>query len=131
MAAVISGQGLGLFNSSLSTNGNAGKSNLGQAQENIFVNVASGNLVIQKQDATLKGLGLDISALRTYNSMGGADFDNNDQWRLGYIRKVELIGTRNSVGSVVKRTTADGYQQTFTFNSQDNNYISKKGTSLN
>ena len=109
MVAVISGSELGLFNSSLSAlggNGIHGQSQLGQSNENIFVNATSGNLTIQRQDEILMGTGLDFSLLRTYNSQGTFDGDNNDNWRYG-VAKLDLSG------SEPVRITADGSSQAF------------------
>ncbi|CAH9050506.1 hypothetical protein PSECIP111951_00206 [Pseudoalteromonas holothuriae] len=130
MSAVISGEGLGLFNSSLSQLGSKGSSSgaaLGQASENIFVNAATGNLVLQNQDEQLKGLGLGLGVIRTYNSLGHFDGDNNDQWRLGFLKQIELEGQKNKAGSVVTRTTADGYEQLFTFDTSRGLYVSRQG----
>ncbi|MBQ4853032.1 hypothetical protein [Pseudoalteromonas sp. MMG012] len=73
MGAVISGNGLGLFNSSATMLGgqvDSGKAALGQASEQFFVNAATGNLVIQGKDEQVKGLGLGLGIVRTYNSEG-------------------------------------------------------------
>src|SRR3954469_20906041 len=98
MVAVVSGSGLGLFNNSSA----AGNSNVGRGRDQIFVNTTTGNLVVQGVDDTLTAMGLDFAAIRTYNSQGLTDEDNNDQWRLGVHQKVVLTsGTVNQVGSIV------------------------------
>ena len=131
MSAVISGNGLGLFNSSAAMLGgqfDPGKPSLGQASEQVFVNAATGNLVIQGKDEQVKGLGLGLGIVRTYNSEGHFDGDNNDQWRLGFLKSTNLEGARNSSGSVVTRTTADGYAQRFVYDTARKEYVSKAGS---
>jgi hypothetical protein len=71
VAAVISGLGLGLFNSAMSNGvGAFGQASHGQAKEEIYVNAATGNLVVQNTDEKVTGLGLGFSILRTYNPLG-------------------------------------------------------------
>ena len=73
MVAVISGNGLGLLNGSLSQIGQApgsGSATIGQGKQASYVNAATGNLVLQSADSGLIFDGLAISQLRTYNSQG-------------------------------------------------------------
>ncbi|MFT4926016.1 MAG: YD repeat-containing protein [Phenylobacterium sp.] len=117
MVAIISSETLGLFNSTGTLAGlesdfmSSGTGQIGQAGEHIFVNAANGNLVVQRQDDGLQGLGIDASFLRTYNSLGqltgNSDGDNDDDWRLGFSRNI------SQVGDDLQRTTADGGQQLF------------------
>ena len=122
MAAIISGNGAGLFNSSLLGNnqGANGNSNLGQSQENAFVNAATGNLVIQRQDEIRLGVGTDTSLLRTYNSLGEFDGDK-DNWLIGFNRRIELTNA-----NTITRYTGDGYKQALTL--KDGVYISEQGS---
>ena len=83
MVAVVSSGSLGLFNASL--NQASGASALGQAGAQVYVNSASGNLIIQRQDQQLKGLGVDASFVRTYNSLGSIEGDA-DRWQFGFER---------------------------------------------
>jgi hypothetical protein len=109
MVAFVSGDGVGLGNSSfniLGTQGEVGSSNVGRIGDQVFVNVATGNLVVQRQDDFLSILGQDISVVRTYNSLGLVDGDNNDGWRLGLVKGVrKLTGTLNSAGSTMMPPT--------------------------
>lgn len=110
MTAIVAGQGLGLFNTSLGLLGSSGE--IGQAKQgangdNVVVNAANGNLVIQQQDEWLAGVGLDASLSRTYNSQGGATDDNHDNWQLGLSRRVTVVN------GVVTRTAEDGAQTVF------------------
>src|SRR4051812_38727886 len=103
MVAIVTGQGLGLFNTSgalLGAQGQVGGAGQGTAGERVTVNAATGNLVVQQKDEWLVGVGPDAQVLRTYNSQGGADGDNGDQWRLGVSRKVYgLTGAVNAANS--------------------------------
>ena len=121
MSAVISGSGLGLFQSNLTSGiGAFGNAALGQAKEQVYVNAATGSLVVQNSDEALTGLGLGFSMLRTYNSAAGFDGDNDDQWRLGYLSTISLVGEE------YKRVTADGFVQTFRKDALGN-YVSFEG----
>lgn len=60
MVAIVSGAGLGVSLGSLALLGSRGQ--LGQAafganRERVYVNIATGNLVVQDQDALLGGVG--------------------------------------------------------------------------
>ncbi|MDB6162575.1 MAG: Repeat family protein, partial [Xanthomonadaceae bacterium] len=114
MSAVISGNGLGLFDTSLNTLGGAlgDGSSVGQGSQ--FVNVANGNLVLQNADEQLLFRGLPVAQLRTYNSLGLLAQTGADGWVTGFERRVALVsGTVDSAGSVMRRYTGDGSYQDF------------------
>jgi YD repeat-containing protein len=124
MAAVISGNGLGLFNTQ---QGNSSPLLLGSRHEGRRVNVATGNLVLQSLDEQMVWRGLTLSHLRTYNSAGSVAQVGSDGWMTGFERRVELIsGTFNAAGSVMRRHAGDGGWQDFLYSST-NVYISKEG----
>ena len=54
MSAVFTGNGLGLFNTSLSQVGAGGNARLGQRSDLQYVNLATGNLVWQSNDEHLR-----------------------------------------------------------------------------
>lgn len=90
MVAIVSGNSLGLSLTSLVTVGQRGTLGFfgqGRSGEQAFVNIANGNLVLQDFDDRLEGRGLDISAVRTYNSQGLLNADGTHaehdqrQWR--------------------------------------------------
>jgi len=120
MVAIISGNSLGLSLSSFATKQNAmaGCSALGRHGEQIYVNSANGNLVLQHNDDRLKSTGIDVFAIRTYNSQGMFDGDgNDDNWRLGFFRSVDsLTGALNTTGSTITRTDADGARAIYRYN---------------
>jgi hypothetical protein len=65
MVGIVSGSGLGLYNTHRDTQGSHAAGS-GGAQ----VNVTNGNLIIQALDETLSGVGADIRALRTLQPSG-------------------------------------------------------------
>ncbi len=81
MVAIVSGNGLGLFNSSLNQLGKRGvqgNASFGQARIEDYINIAEGNLVIRQQGYNLAATGQDIQSVLTYNSKGL--LNNNAQW---------------------------------------------------
>lgn len=128
MAAVISGNGLGLFNGSFSQLGmGLGSSRLGQGRDSQYVNVVNGNLLLRSQDEALLFRGLSVGQLRTYNSQGQLSQVGGDAWLTGFERRVELLsGTLNAAGSVMRLHTGDGAYQDFSYVSA-NSYRSTTG----
>ena len=131
MVAEVSGAGLGLFGSSVSALGGAGASGnagLGRGTDRVFVNTATGNLVVQSQDEVLSALGLDLSLIRTYNSQGLLDDDNQDNWRLGVQQRVfGLTGTVNTANSTIKKTFGDGREVLYAYDATRLAYVSTEG----
>src|SRR5688572_27299471 len=126
MSSIISGASLGLVSSSLSVLGTAGKTGHaleGRGNEAMYVNAATGNLILQRRDEWLISRGIDNSVLRTYNSQGQFTDDNGDNWRLGFSRKVYgLTGTPNTAGSTIKRIDEDGAEVTYTYDTSRSKY---------
>ncbi len=117
MVAVISGNGLGLGNTSLTQLGqtSGGSPSLGQAANSSYVNTATGNLVLQSNDEGLLFDGLPLNVLRTYNSLG--QLNGNEGWSYGFSRTVSgLTGTRDTAGSTLTRTDDDGSAVVYTYN---------------
>jgi YD repeat-containing protein len=128
MSAVISGNGLGLFDTSLNTLGGSFGSGSQVGTGSQYVNIATGNLVLQSQDEQLLFRGLPVAQLRTYNSLGLVSQTGSDGWLTGFERSVALVsGTVNSAGSVMRRYTGDGAFQDFLWNSASNAYQSITG----
>ena len=129
MSAVFTGNGLGLFNTSLSQLGSGlgGSAGVGQGRDAQYVNAATGNLVWQSGDEHLVFRGLAIGLTRTYNSLGQVGDVGADGWLTGFERKVALqSGTFNASGSVMRRTTGDGSYQDFVWTAP-NTYQSTGG----
>ncbi|MFC4312712.1 RHS repeat domain-containing protein, partial [Steroidobacter flavus] len=132
MVAVVSGSGLGLFGSSVTTLGGVGASgsaSLGRGTDRVYANSTTGNLVVQSQDERLSALGLDLSLVRTYNSQGLLDDDNGDNWRLGVHQRVHGLagGALNTAGSTIRKVFGDGREVLYTYNVAQARYISTEG----
>jgi YD repeat-containing protein len=116
MVAVITGNGLGLGNTSLTQLGQSqgGSPSLGQAANRSYVNSATGNLVLQNADEGLLFDGLPLNVLRTYNSLGQL---SSNGWSYGFSRTINgLTGTLNTAGSTITRTDDDGSSVVYTYN---------------
>ena len=137
MVSVVTGSGVGLVNSSRDVLGGAGvlgNASTGRAGEHISVNAANGNLVVQDRDEYLVGSGPDVDLLRTYNSQRSVadwnawDGDNDDNWRIGYYRRIwKQAGSINVDGSTVLRTNADGHDTLYTYSAAAGCYLAHEG----
>lgn len=120
MVAIFTGAGAGFERGSgsvLGGSGLLGSSSLGRGGEQLFLNAATGNLLISRQDEFLVGRGPDVAIARTYNSLVDVGDDNNDNWRQSTDRRVfGLTGTLNSTGSTIKRVSGDGSVITYSWN---------------
>src|SRR5438046_50425 len=133
MAAIVAGNALGFSTSSLSVlglQGALGGASHGRAGERVYVNAATGNLVIQKTDELLLGQGPDVGILRTYNSRGQFDGDNGDNWRLGVYRKLYNLTGGGTAAAPISTTTitrvdADGAETVFVWNGTK--FVNKEG----
>ena len=133
MVAIVSGNSLGLSLTSLATLGQQGvlgTAGQGRNGEQSYVNVFSGNLVLQDFDDRLESRGLDVAAIRTYNSQGTFGDDNGDNWTVGPAsQRVQLAsGTLGAAGSTVLRTAADGSQSLYTWNAAKGVYLGTDGS---
>ncbi len=127
MVAIVSGNGAGLNLTNLSPLGP--KAAQGQTGEGSYVNIATGNLVLQDRDSLLVGRGQDVGTIRTYNNQGRVTDDNGDGWWLnGYRRITNLVGTVNTAGSVVQRIDADGSALTYNYDTSRNLYVAASGS---
>ena len=112
MSAVFTGNGLGLWSAHWGSAG--GDARLGRGADSQYVNLATGNLLLQTQDEQLVFRGLAVSHVRTYNSQGQLEQVGADAWLTGFERRIELIsGALNQAGSIVRRHTGDGAVQDF------------------
>lgn len=116
MVAIVAGNGLGLFNTSLNSlggSGSPGQGNLGQAGGQALVNISNGNLVLRFTDEQLSGLGQDLLHTRTYNTRGDFSDADADGWRWDAERSLTLVGTLNTAGSQMVRITGDGHKAVY------------------
>lgn len=131
MAAIVTGSGLGLYNTSANTLGSATGQPLtgrpGQS-DRVYINSATGNLIVQNQDESLAALGLDLSLVRTYNSQGLFSDDNGDNWQLGvHERLYGLLGSVNTTGSAITKVFGDGSEALFIYDAGRGLYVSAAG----
>ncbi|OXI87197.1 hypothetical protein CFB40_16105 [Burkholderia sp. AU31652] len=128
MVAIVTGNGLGLQSSSalgLGARGQLGTASFGQAREQVYVNAANGNLMVQDLDLMLIGRGVNGAIHRAYNSQGRVAADG---WRPGGARTVgELTGKLNEVGSTVTRTDWDGSTIIYGYDAQRRLYVATSG----
>lgn len=119
MVAIFTGLGSGAERGSAAALGAAGllgSASFGRAGEKVFLNAATGNLMLSHQDEFLVGKGPDVGISRVYNSRGALD-ENGDHWRQSTDRRVfGLTGVANSDGSTVRRVSADGSEVIYRWN---------------
>lgn len=129
MVAIVTGNGLGLFNTSLNTLGGGGvqgQAGFGQSGGQAFVNAATGNLILQFTDEQLAGVGQDMQVLRTYNSQGLLAGGNPDGWRWEGNRSIKLSGSQGASGSSITRSAEDGSVSVYSWVS-GNRYLGTDG----
>jgi YD repeat-containing protein len=124
MVAVVSGSGLGLFNSSAPL----GDAAVGRGRDRVYVNSTTGNLIIHGTDDVLSARGLDLAMVRTYNSRGLQNDDNGDNWRMGvHQRLMGIPGTPNVIDSVVTKIFGDGAEMVYRYDQSLGRYRSTDG----
>ncbi|MFZ6721382.1 carbohydrate-binding protein [Undibacterium sp. Ji49W] len=132
MVAIVSGNSTGLnltSSSGLGQRGILGSATQGKTGEQNFVNIATGNLVLQDNDAFVASHGTDLGLVRTYNSQGSITDDNADAWWInGYRRIVNQVGVVNQAGSSVQKVGADNAVQTYTYDVSSNKYLPTAGS---
>jgi len=132
MVAIVSGNSLGLSLTSFATLGQRGAIGLasqGRSSEQAFVNIATGNLILQSLDDRLLGPGPDVVSVRTYNSQGQFDDDNGDNWTVGaFGQRVQLTGTVATLGSTLTRTDRDGAHAVYIWDASAQRYTSLAGS---
>ncbi len=132
MVGIISGNFSGLTGNSLAglgQRGLLGAAGEGKANQQVYVNVASGNLVFQGRDDFLASRGNGIGVVRTYNSQGTYDNENGDAWwRNGYHSLINQSGVLNQAGSSIQRVAADGSILTYTYDAESQRYLTVTGS---
>ncbi|MEN2790519.1 LysM peptidoglycan-binding domain-containing protein [Sphingomonas oligophenolica] len=131
MVSIFTGLGSGFERGSLAQLGSAGllgSGALGRSGEQLSVNAANGNFLISQRDEFLVGVGPDSAIARTYNSLGNFSDENGDNWRQSTDRRVHgLTGTLNTAGSTISRTSGDGSDIVYTWNSTASAYVATDG----
>ncbi|WP_423607144.1 hypothetical protein [Sphingomonas sp. MS122] len=131
MVAIFTGLGSGFERGSAAQLGGAGllgASLLGRTGQQMFLNAATGNLMVQQQDEFLVGLGSDVAIGRTYNSLGNLTDENGDNWRQSTDRRIfGLTGGANQALSTIKRRSADGSEITYSYDVGAGAYLTTDG----
>ena len=128
MVAIVSGEGLGLSTSSLSTlkaQGRIGDAQQGRGNDRIYLNIANGNLVIQSLDEHLAGPGLAIDSLRTYNSQGQLNGEYLDSPLQP--TRLEVQGGLNSANSRITRIDDQGHSSLYVWDGSRNAWLNTDG----
>lgn len=128
MVAIVTGNGLGLQASSalgLGGRGQVGTAGFGKSGEQVFVNAATGNLILRHRDQWLMGRGVDAELYRAYNSQAQLI---GESWRAGVSKQVGgLTGTVDTAGSVVYRTDWDGSRIAYAWDAARSLYVASEG----
>lgn len=129
MAAIITGSGLGLYDSSLNTLGQSlGQDpQVGRYGNQVYINAQTGNLVVRHRDEFLRSAGPDLGLVRTYNSQGLNDDANGDNWRLSVQQRIDFTGTPGAAGSSISKTNGDGSVTVFNYVTSLGYYTSSDG----
>jgi|GEM_PF-1818182 len=131
MVAIVTGNGLGIARSSaaqLGGQGQIGVAAVGRGNDRVYVDAANGNLVVQRSDEVLTGVGPDASYGLTYNSEDGASFGGAPaSWTLSTSRRILSAGPLNSAGGTATRVGSDGSTTLFTFDTAKGYYTSDDG----
>ena len=131
MVGIFTGAGLGLERGSaniLGGRGQVGSASLGRGNEQVYVNAATGNLILGNRDEFLIGRGPDSAVNRTYNSQGQFTDDNGDNWLNGVVRQVmNSTAPDNTNGSTIERVGIDGNKRVYTYDSAFGGYVNKDG----
>jgi len=137
MVAIVGGVGLGLDRSSatvlgkIGQQGQLGDSTFGRYGENVTVNAANGNLIIQRTDEILLGVGPDDIISRSYNSLSANQgYGSAHSWQINDARCITGLtgGTGvNTAGSQVTRIDADGSDDLYTYDASSGTYICHQG----
>ncbi|HUR88505.1 MAG TPA: hypothetical protein VMZ74_05395 [Ramlibacter sp.] len=128
MVAFVSGNTLGLSNSSLALLGRSGvvgDAQSGRAGEQVYVNAATGDLIIQRQDEWVDsmGFGVPTALLRTYNSQGKFTDDNADNWQMSVAKTLGAYTANVSI----TRNDGDGTSLVYNYDSGSGAYVCKSG----
>ncbi len=120
MVAIFTGQGNGLERGSGSVLGGAGllgSMAQGRGGDQLFLNAATGNFLINQRDEMLVGRGPDAIVSRTYNSQGDTTDPDGDNWHASTNRQITgYTGTGTHNSGTVNRVGADGAVITYTWN---------------
>src|SRR5262245_41635006 len=124
MATLIGGAGTGLLDSSLYLLNRDDRTRAGQLghNEQMYVNVSNGALVLQHQDAYMPSFGEDFNLIRTYNSRGQWNTEVGKGWTLTVFLELSQI-TNNKITLI----NPDSSQFLFQWDDAQQAYVSVDG----
>jgi YD repeat-containing protein len=127
MVGIVTGQGAGLERSSASVlgeRGQIGSASMGRGGDQVYVNAATGNLIINRRDEFLVGRGPDTAYAQTYDSSGAPQF----AWLQSVSRVLGAVtGTINTAGSTITRGDGDGHNSLYTYDAARGAYVTTEG----
>src|SRR5262245_17301802 len=124
MATLIGGAGTGLLDSSLYLLNRDDRTRAGKLRHNeqMYVNVSNGALVLQHQDAYMPSFGEDFNLIRTYNSRGQWNTEVGKGWTLTVFLELSQI-TNNKITLI----NPDSSQFLFQWDDAAQAYVSVDG----
>ncbi|MES2443102.1 MAG: hypothetical protein V4574_09750 [Pseudomonadota bacterium] len=132
MVGIFTGLGSGLERGSaniLGGSGLLGSGSFGRSGEQLFLNAATGNFMVTRNDEFLVGRGPDAAVGRTYNSLGNLSDENGDNWRQSTDRRIlGVTGTVNTTGSTVTRRSPDGSEIVYSWSTAASAYVATEGS---
>ena len=128
MASIVGGNATGLLDSSLLLLNRTDKTSESVAghEEDLYVNVSNGNLVVQHKDAYLPSQGDDYFLVRTYNSRGSWDCGAGDGWSFS-TPKLDLPALVTITKCDITLTNADSSRFNFTYDKASGKWKSVDG----
>ncbi|HYD36729.1 MAG TPA: hypothetical protein VEA60_03895, partial [Allosphingosinicella sp.] len=127
MVGIVTGQGVGLERSSASVlgeRGQVGSATMGRGNDQVYVNAATGSLIINRRDEFLVGRGPDLAYTQTYDSSGPPQYT----WLQGVYHVLGAVtGTVNTAGSTIMRGDGDGHNSLFSYDTARGAYVCTEG----
>lgn len=111
MVAIFTGQGSGAQRGSgavLGAAGLLGSGTAGRSGQQVMLNAATGNLMVQQNDAMVVGRGTDIALARTYNSRADPDEQSGTPSWVMNRRRIDVSAATGASGGRVRLHDADG-----------------------
>jgi YD repeat-containing protein len=127
MTVIITGQGTGILNSSLETQGIA--NTIGNPGAAIGLNLSNGNVIYQQEDSLLVSQGADFGLVRTYNARARMSDDSgfgDGRWRLSTAVSLKALSQRGE--TYYEITWGDGSVFDYRFDAATATYISTDGS---
>jgi YD repeat-containing protein len=125
MSSLITSAELGFFGAHKANQNLLGGTALGQRLNHAAINLATGNLSVQRQDQLAMARGENNQLVQTYNSLG--QDANGDNWWLGSMARLTSIPLEHKTGSLIVRRNGDGSQTEYLFDNNRGLYVATDG----